>query len=137
MLSTCSNAASADSMMSSKTEPNLYYSARQAHSGLSFSFSGMTGESSVGDYQDCGVSSGLLMGEPPWYPSHPENSFPAVSRDSAVMRYKAKKKTRQFEKKIRYASRKARADVRKRVKGRFVKAGDAYDYDPLCQTRSF
>lgn len=41
-----------------------------------------------------------------------------------------------FEKKIRYASRKARADVRKRVKGRFVKAGDAYDYDPLCQTRS-
>lgn len=42
-----------------------------------------------------------------------------------------------FEKKIRYASRKARADVRKRVKGRFVKAGDAYDYDPLNQTRSF
>lgn len=42
-----------------------------------------------------------------------------------------------FEKKIRYASRKARADVRKREKGRFVKAGDAYDYDPLCQTRSF
>lgn len=42
-----------------------------------------------------------------------------------------------FEKKIRYASRKARADVRKRVKGRFVKAGEAYDYDPLCETRSY
>jgi hypothetical protein len=42
-----------------------------------------------------------------------------------------------FDKKIRYASRKARADVRKRVKGRFVKAGEAYDYDPLCQTRSY
>lgn len=41
-----------------------------------------------------------------------------------------------FEKRVRYASRKARADVRKRVKGRFVKAGDAYDYDPLNQTRS-
>lgn len=41
-----------------------------------------------------------------------------------------------FEKKVRYATRKARADVRKRVKGRFVKAGDAYDYDPLSQTRS-
>ena len=41
-----------------------------------------------------------------------------------------------FEKRVRYASRKARADVRKRVKGRFVKAGDAYDYDPLAQTRS-
>lgn len=46
------------------------------------------------------------------------------------------KLTTRFEKKIRYASRKARADVRKRVKGRFVKAGDAYDYDPLCQTKS-
>jgi hypothetical protein len=42
-----------------------------------------------------------------------------------------------FDKKIRYASRKARADVRKRVKGRFVKAGEAYDYDPLCETRSY
>ena len=42
-----------------------------------------------------------------------------------------------FDKKIRYASRKARADVRKRVKGRFVKAGEAYNYDPLCQTRSY
>ncbi|KAE8676848.1 Zinc finger protein CONSTANS-LIKE 10 [Hibiscus syriacus] len=36
-----------------------------------------------------------------------------------------------FEKRVRYASRKARVDVRKRVKERFVKAGDAYDYDPL------
>lgn len=36
-----------------------------------------------------------------------------------------------FGKQIRYASRKARADTRKRVKGRFVKAGEAYDYDPV------
>ena len=35
-----------------------------------------------------------------------------------------------FGKQIRYASRKARADTRKRVKGRFVKAGEEYDYDP-------
>lgn len=41
-----------------------------------------------------------------------------------------------FDKQVRYASRKATADVRKRVKGRFVKAGDAYDYDPLNHTRS-
>lgn len=41
-----------------------------------------------------------------------------------------------FGKQIRYASRKARADTRKRVKGRFVKAGEAYDYDPLV-TRNF
>lgn len=39
-----------------------------------------------------------------------------------------------FGKQIRYASRKARADTRKRVKGRFVKAGEAYDYDPLRAT---
>ena len=37
---------------------------------------------------------------------------------------------------MRYATRKARADVRRRVKGRFVKAGEAYDYDPLNQARS-
>lgn len=41
-----------------------------------------------------------------------------------------------FDKTVRYASRKARADVRRRVKGRFVKAGEAYDYDPLSPTRS-
>lgn len=42
-----------------------------------------------------------------------------------------------FDKRVRYATRKARADVRKRVKGRFVKAGEAYDYDPLNETRSY
>lgn len=133
---TCSNPLSADSMMSVKTDPNICL-ARQAHSSLSLSFSGLTGESSTGDYQDCGVSSMLLVGEPPWYPPGPDNASPSAGRSSAVLRYKEKKKTRKFEKKIRYASRKARADVRKREKGRFVKAGDAYDYDPLCQTRSF
>ncbi|KAF8409775.1 hypothetical protein HHK36_005854 [Tetracentron sinense] len=133
----CSNAVSADSMMSSKTEPNLCFPAREAHSRFSHSFSGLTGESSAGDYQDCGVSSMFLMGEPPWYPPCPENSIPYASRDSAVMRYKEKKKIRKFDKKIRYESRKARADVRRRVKGRFVKAGESYDYDPLCQTRSY
>ncbi|KAL3502596.1 hypothetical protein ACH5RR_037045 [Cinchona calisaya] len=129
----CSTAASADSMISCKTEPNICF-ARQAHSRLSFS--GLTGESSAADYQDCGASSLLLMGEPPWCPPCPENSFPSSSRSNAVMRYKEKKKARKFEKKVRYASRKARADVRRRVKGRFVKAGDAYDYDPLTPTRS-
>ncbi|XP_011100551.1 zinc finger protein CONSTANS-LIKE 9 [Sesamum indicum] len=129
----CSNAASADSVLSCKTDPNLYF-ARQAHSSLSFS--GLTGESSAGDYQDCGVSSKPMMGEPPWYPPGTESSMPPTSRNDAVMRYKEKKKARKFEKKVRYASRKARADVRRRVKGRFVKAGDAYDYDPLSPSRS-
>ncbi|PIN20353.1 hypothetical protein CDL12_06944 [Handroanthus impetiginosus] len=131
----CSNGASADSVISCKTEPNLGFT-RQAHSGLSFS--GLTGESSAGDYQDCVVSSSMLiMGEPPWAPPGPESSMPPSSRSNAVMRYKEKRKTRKFEKKVRYASRKARADVRKREKGRFVKAGDDYDYDPLSQSRSW
>ncbi|KAK3034023.1 hypothetical protein RJ639_033308 [Escallonia herrerae] len=130
----CSNAASADSLMSCKTEPNACY-ARQ-HSNLSFSC--LTGESSAGEHQDCGASGMLLMGEPPpWCSPCPESSFSSANRSSAVLRYKEKKKTRKFEKRVRYATRKARADVRKRVKGRFVKAGDAYDYDPLNETRSF
>ncbi|XP_039029361.1 zinc finger protein CONSTANS-LIKE 9-like [Hibiscus syriacus] len=130
----CSNAASADSMLRSKTDSILYFLARQDHS--SFSFSGLTGESSRGDYQDCGASSVLLTGQPPWGPQSAEGSFPSATRSDAVMRYKEKKKTRKFEKRVRYASRKERADVRKRAKGRFVKAGGAYDYDPLNPTRS-
>lgn len=130
----CSTAASADSAMSAKTEPVLCFT-KQGHSSLSFS--GVTGESSAGDYQDCGASQMLLMGEPPWCPPSHENSLQSANRSDAVLRYKEKKKARKFEKRVRYASRKARADVRKRVKGRFVKVGDAYDYDPLNQTRSY
>ncbi|KAL1560931.1 Zinc finger protein CONSTANS-like [Salvia divinorum] len=130
----CSNVASADSVISSKTEPNLCFT-KQAHSGLSFS--GLTGETTGGDYQDCGVSSLAIMGDPPWYPPGPESSIPSTSRTNAVMRYKEKKKSRMFEKKVRYESRKARADVRRRVKGRFVKAGETYDYDPLSPSKSY
>ncbi|KAG2605904.1 zinc finger protein CONSTANS-LIKE 9-like isoform X2 [Panicum virgatum] len=135
-----SNAVSADSGMSNpgvKGDSSVCIPPRQARSSLSLSFSGLTGESSAGDHQDCVVSSLLLMGEPPWQPPGPEGSIAGGSRDSAITRYKEKKKRRKFDKKIRYASRKARADVRKRVKGRFVKAGEAYDYDPLSQTRSY
>lgn len=42
-------------------------------------------------------------------------------RDSALLRYKQKKKTRRFDKHIRYESRKVRAETRVRVKGRFAK----------------
>ncbi|RZR80287.1 hypothetical protein BHM03_00006282 [Ensete ventricosum] len=98
MPTTCSNAVSADSVMSNpgqNVDSSMSFPARQAHSCLSFSFSGLTGESSARDYQDCGVSSMLLMGEPPVFPVGPESSMlPTASRDSAVMRYKEKKKTR-------------------------------------------
>lgn len=53
----------------------------------------------------------------------------AENRGRAMLRYKEKKKTRRYEKHIRYESRKARADTRKRLKGRFVKAGDTPDIE--------
>lgn len=43
-------------------------------------------------------------------------------RQRAKQRYNDKKKNRRFGKQIMYASRKATADTRKRVKGRFAKA---------------
>ncbi|CAN8260115.1 unnamed protein product [Cochlearia groenlandica] len=132
-------AESNDSFKSSKTEPIICYTSKPAHSNISFS--GVTGESSVGDFQECGASSSIqLSGEPPWYPQTSQDNNAcshSVTRNNAVMRYKEKKKARKFDKTVRYASRKARADVRRRVKGRFVKAGEAYDYDPVAPTRSY
>ncbi|KAJ0979723.1 hypothetical protein J5N97_015197 [Dioscorea zingiberensis] len=43
-------------------------------------------------------------------------------RDSVLSRYKEKRKTRRYDKLIRYESRKVRADSRVRIKGRFAKA---------------
>ncbi|KAG2269722.1 hypothetical protein Bca4012_062735 [Brassica carinata] len=49
----------------------------------------------------------------------------AQNRGNAMQRYKEKRKNRRYDKTIRYESRKARADTRLRVKGRFVKASEA------------
>ncbi|KFK31035.1 hypothetical protein AALP_AA6G059500 [Arabis alpina] len=48
----------------------------------------------------------------------------AQNRDNAMQRYKEKKKNRRYEKTIRYETRKAKADIRLRVRGRFAKATD-------------
>ncbi|KAJ0971202.1 hypothetical protein J5N97_019161 [Dioscorea zingiberensis] len=53
----------------------------------------------------------------------------AHNRGNAMQRYKEKRKNRRYDKHIRYESRKARADTRKRVKGRFVKATEALDVE--------
>ena len=45
----------------------------------------------------------------------------AINRAERVALYRAKRKNRKFEKTIRYASRKAYAEVRPRIKGRFAK----------------
>ncbi|XVF02154.1 hypothetical protein REPUB_Repub04eG0151400 [Reevesia pubescens] len=60
-------------------------------------------------------------------PSKADLELLAQNRGNAMQRYKEKRKTRRYDKHIRYESRKARADTRKRVKGRFVKATEAPD----------
>ncbi|KAG5018549.1 hypothetical protein AAZX31_06G056700 [Glycine max] len=55
--------------------------------------------------------------------------FSAADREARVLRYREKRKNRKFEKTIRYASRKAYAETRPRIKGRFAKRTDA---DPLA-----
>ncbi|XP_059286500.1 zinc finger protein CONSTANS-LIKE 4-like [Lycium ferocissimum] len=49
------------------------------------------------------------------------NPVSGVDREARVMRYREKRKNRKFEKTIRYASRKAYAETRPRIKGRFAK----------------
>ncbi|XP_060171597.1 zinc finger protein CONSTANS-LIKE 5-like [Lycium barbarum] len=48
-----------------------------------------------------------------------------LDREARVLRYREKKKNRKFEKTIRYASRKAYAEKRPRIKGRFAKRMDS------------
>ncbi|CAL5007214.1 unnamed protein product [Urochloa decumbens] len=49
----------------------------------------------------------------------------AAERVARVQRYREKRKNRKFQKTIRYASRKAYAEARPRIKGRFVKRAGA------------
>lgn len=71
----------------------------------------------------------LFKGDPERNPTKLSSEELAQARGNAMLRYKEKKKTRRYEKHIRYESRKARADVRKRVKGRFVKADREHKND--------
>lgn len=45
-------------------------------------------------------------------------------REARVLRYREKRRTRLFSKKIRYEVRKLNAEKRPRIKGRFVKSAD-------------
>lgn len=51
----------------------------------------------------------------------PATQLCGVDREARVLRYREKRKNRKFEKTIRYASRKAYAETRPRIKGRFAK----------------
>ncbi|XP_010942234.1 zinc finger protein CO3 [Elaeis guineensis] len=61
--------------------------------------------------------------------------FTPMEREAKVLRYREKRKTRKFEKTIRYASRKAYAETRPRIKGRFAKRSDVeLEVDQLFST---
>ncbi|CAK9175905.1 unnamed protein product [Ilex paraguariensis] len=55
------------------------------------------------------------------FPKVAARELNSQDRDFALSRYKEKKKTRRYDKHIRYESRKVRAESRTRIKGRFAK----------------
>jgi hypothetical protein len=70
---------------------------RPTGSGLSLSLSGLSGDDS-GDYYDCttAVSSMLINADPSWGPTSPDSGALMQARDSAMLRYKEKKKNRKY-----------------------------------------
>ncbi|XP_024520683.1 zinc finger protein CONSTANS [Selaginella moellendorffii] len=62
-------------------------------------------------------------------PLHHATPLEPIAREARVLRYREKRKNRKFEKTIRYASRKAYAETRPRIKGRFAKRGEMDSYD--------
>ncbi|XP_042377469.1 zinc finger protein CONSTANS-LIKE 3-like [Zingiber officinale] len=81
------------------------------------------------------VSQAATSAGHPDIPSH-NNWDPAAARaerEARLMRYREKRKSRRFEKTIRYASRKAYAEARPRVKGRFVKLSEAEIYSGAAE----
>nr|CAI64585.1 CONSTANS-like 3 [Physcomitrium patens] len=71
------------------------------------------------DSQDSQDLSGALV------PHQASKPIDTVDREARVMRCKEKRQKRKFEKTIRYASRKAYAESRPRIKGRFTKRTDS------------
>lgn len=66
--------------------------------------------------------------------SHPTVQISSADREARVLRYREKRKNRKFEKTIRYASRKAYAETRPRIKGRFAKRTEVeIEAERLCR----
>ncbi|KAG6521201.1 transcription factor GHD7-like [Zingiber officinale] len=95
----------------------------QAASGATFMpFSGSTLEGTLND-SNREVGEGMTAGR----------GDLAMEREAKIMRYKEKRKKRRYEKQIRYASRKAYAEMRPRVKGRFAKTMESTESQPVEQ----
>nr|UOF76492.1 CONSTANS-like protein [Olimarabidopsis pumila] len=67
-------------------------------------------------------------------PSQMITQLSPMDREARVLRYREKRKTRKFEKTIRYASRKAYAERRPRINGRFAKRREIEEEDQVFNT---
>uniref|UniRef100_A0ACD5ZC40 Uncharacterized protein n=1 Tax=Avena sativa TaxID=4498 RepID=A0ACD5ZC40_AVESA len=76
-------------------------------------------------------------GAPAASPSPSVVASKGKDREARLMRYREKRKNRRFHKTIRYASRKAYAETRPRIKGRFAKRTADDDDDALEQGGPF
>ncbi|CAK9148800.1 unnamed protein product [Ilex paraguariensis] len=83
-------------------------------------------------------SSSLEVGVVPDGSSISDISYPSsMDREARVLRYREKRKNRKFQKTIRYASRKAYAEKRPRIKGRFAKRNEVdSEIDHMFSSRS-
>ncbi|XP_077232598.1 zinc finger protein CONSTANS-LIKE 13-like [Tasmannia lanceolata] len=71
----------------------------------------------------------LVIKEIPSLPPKGVHELTGPDRDLVISRYKEKKKTRRYDRHIRYESRKARADNRARIRGRFAKVNQDQNVD--------
>ncbi|KAF8008539.1 hypothetical protein BT93_K2260 [Corymbia citriodora subsp. variegata] len=83
--------------------------------------------STSGESASTSLDFGIVPDENPGLPETPRSShrlahqLSGADREARVLRYREKRKNRRFGKTIRYASRKAYAEARPRIKGRFAK----------------
>nr|AEN71141.1 constans-like protein [Chrysanthemum x morifolium] len=94
------------------------YPASRGHSvSMSSLDVGVVPESSISSSRSSKGTTDLFSGTSIQMPTQ----LTPLDREARVLSYREKKKTRKFEKTIRYASRKAYAETRPRIKGRFSK----------------
>lgn len=82
--------------------------------------------SSTSGRRRVGLSSGRRGEVPNVLTTIPQE--PEMTREQRIARYRMKRARRNFSKKVRYQSRKAYADIRPRIKGRFVSPEEYAEY---------
>ncbi|XP_021755366.1 zinc finger protein CONSTANS-LIKE 5-like [Chenopodium quinoa] len=108
------------------TQPNKHHKKNHNNDSqlLSPSFNYSVSSSDIGVVPDGSATSMSSEVSYGFAKSTAADGGPLMDREARVLRYREKRKNRKFEKTIRYASRKAYAETRPRVKGRFTKRND-------------